>query len=101
MKMVYTNDNRFIVANARNILEAHNIDVLLKNEHASSVIGEVSAFDAWLEIWVRNDSDYKRAVDVIECSLSEAGAIEWICDHCSEQNDASFETCWNCQRENS
>ena len=99
MKMIYTNENRFIVANAKNILEAHDIDVILKNEHASSVVGEVSAFDAWVEIWVRNDSDYERAYKIIESSLSREGAVEWLCNICNEENDASFEICWNCQSE--
>ncbi len=74
MKMVYTNENRFLVANAKNILESNGMDVLLKNEFASSVIGEVSAFDAWVEIWVLNDDDYRNACKIIESSLSEENA---------------------------
>jgi hypothetical protein len=97
MKMVYTNESRFLVGNARNILQAQGIDVVLRNEHASSAIGEVSAFDAWVEIWVLNDSDYSRACAVIEASLSEKDAVAWLCEHCKEENDASFELCWNCQ----
>ena len=101
MKMVYSNENRFIVSNAKNILESHGIDVILKNEFASGAIGEVSAFDAWVEVWVVHDSDYEKAFKIIESSLSKEGAVEWICKQCKEENDASFETCWNCQSENS
>ncbi len=97
--MVYTNENRFLVANAKNILESNGMDVLLKNEFASSVIGEVSAFDAWVEIWVLNDDDYRNACKIIESSLSEENAEEWVCSQCKEKNDASFETCWSCQSE--
>ena len=99
MKMVYTNESSFIVGNAKNILEAHGIGVILKNEHASSVIGEVSAFDAWLEIWVKNDDDYPNACKIIESSLSSENAAQWLCTRCDEEIDASFELCWNCQRE--
>jgi hypothetical protein len=101
MKMVYTNENRFLVSNAKNILELQGIDVTLKNEFASSVIGEVSAFDAWVEIWVLNGDDYQQACNIIESSLSKEDDAEWVCASCKEINDASFETCWNCQSENS
>jgi hypothetical protein len=97
--MIYTNEDRFIVGNAKNILESHGVDVMLKNEHASSVIGEVSAFDAWVEIWVINDSDYERACKILAGSLSKEDDPEWICGQCKEKNDASFELCWNCQSE--
>jgi len=97
MKMVYTNENRFLVANAKNILESQGVAVTLKNEFASSVVGEVSAFDAWVEIWVLNDDDYQIACNIIESSLSKEGDEEWVCTGCKEVNDASFESCWNCQ----
>ncbi len=97
MKMIYTRENRFFVANARNILEANNFDIVVKNEFVSSAIGEVSPFDSWVELWLRNDSDYDRACDVINNALSKEGDAEWVCAACHETNDASFELCWNCQ----
>jgi hypothetical protein len=97
--MVYSNDNRFIVANAKNILEGHNIEVAIKNEFAAGVIGEVSAFDAWLELWVLNDSDYEQACAILANSLSSETATPWRCEHCHEANDAAFELCWHCQNE--
>ena len=99
--MVFTDSNRFIVGNARNILESHGFELFLKNEHAVSVIGEVSAFDAWLELWVVNDSDYDRACNVLENALSEKGAAPWMCKNCTEENDASFELCWSCGAQSS
>lgn len=100
MKMVYTNENRFFVANAKNIIEAQGIDTILKNEFAQGGIGEISAFDSWPEVWVINDADYDRACKIIKNSLSNKNSAEWICNACNEKNDASFEICWNCQSEN-
>jgi len=97
MKMVYTNENRLITGNASNILENHGIKIVLKNEFSSSASGEISAFDTWPEIWVVKDSDYEKAVKIIENSLSRDSEPEWLCTHCAEKNDASFELCWNCQ----
>ena len=96
MRMIFTNDNRFIVGNAKNILESYGFEVFLKNEHAASAIGEVSAFDAWLELWVVKDSDYDRACRVLENALSEEGAPAWVCKNCKEKNDESFDFCWRC-----
>ena len=56
MKLVYTNENRMIVGNAKNILEGHGIETILKNEYAQGAVGEISAFDAWPELWVLNDT---------------------------------------------
>lgn len=97
--MVYSNDNRFIVANAKNILEGHNIDVIVKNEFAAGAIGEISAFDAWPELWVLNDRDYEQACSILANSLSSKIASPWRCQHCDETNDAAFELCWRCQNE--
>jgi len=99
MKLVYTNESLFLVGNARNILENQGIEVMLKNEFALGGIGEISAFDAWPELWVTQDADYENAMQILETALSYSGACDWICNHCQESNDASFEVCWNCQRD--
>ena len=100
MKLIYTNENRLLVGNARNILEGSGIDVFLKNEFAQSGIGETSPIDTWPELWVRNDEDYEQALAILENSLSKEGDPDWICKACGESNDASFEICWKCQGEN-
>lgn len=97
MKLVYTHENRFLVANAHNILEQAGIRVVWKNEFASSVIGEISPFDTWPELWVLNDEDYEQATQVIANALSQSNAPEWECSSCNETNDAAFELCWSCQ----
>jgi hypothetical protein len=99
VKLVYTNENRLIVSNARNLLEAEGIEVILVNEFAGGGVGDLSAIDSWPEIWVANDADYERACHRLQTSLSPVGAAQWLCPYCRELNDVSFETCWKCQRE--
>lgn len=94
--MVYSNSNRFIVANAKNILESYGFKLFVKNEYASGAIGEVSPFDAWMELWVVNDRDYERACRVLEGALSDRAAAPWVCGTCNEENDDSFDFCWSC-----
>jgi len=101
VKLIYTNENRFLVGNAKNIVENSGIEVVVKNEYAPGGVGELSPLDTWPELWVRNDSDYESAISLIESVVSPEGAKEWRCSHCNEFNDASFEYCWKCQNENS
>lgn len=99
MKMVYTNENRFNVVNAQNVLGLEGIETQLKNEYASGAVGELSPFDAWVELWVLIDSDRDRAAKIIDDFFRLGSSKPWVCDHCSEANEATFEFCWNCQSE--
>lgn len=96
MKLVYTNPNGALVGSARNILEDAGIAVTLKHEHSGGYPGLLGVYP---ELWVVNDSDQQRAIQLIESALSPADAEEWLCGHCNEKNDASFELCWNCKRD--
>jgi len=98
MKLIYTNENRFLVSNARNILENENIDVLMKNEFIGGAAGDLSPFDSWQEIWVK-DKDYSKAKTLLSVLTDNNVFIDWVCAACGEENDTSFEFCWNCQKE--
>jgi len=99
MKIIYSNENNFLVNNVKNLIEAQGIEVFVKNEYAQGAIGEISAFDSWPELWLVNGSDFDRAMKVVNSPLESEGAAEWQCGGCSEKNDASFEVCWKCQHE--
>ena len=99
VKLVYTNENRFLVLNAQNLVLDAGIAVILKNEFVGGGSGELSPFDTWLELWVIDDSNCSAAVNIIESAFSNSNKIEWQCNKCNEVNDASFEICWNCQTE--
>lgn len=101
MKMVYTNESHFLVNNVKNLIEAEEIDAFLKNEFAQGALGEISPFDSWPEVWIYDDSDFDRAVEITELSLTRSKKMDWICENCAEKNDPSFEICWKCQREKS
>lgn len=109
MKMLYTNESFFLVNNIKNLIEAESIDTFLKNEFAQGAVGEVSAFDAWPEIWVHNESDYEQALAIANANSVHntntnnihANNTDWTCSQCSEINAPSFEICWQCQNERS
>ena len=100
MKLVYSNENHFLVNNAKNLIDAQKIRTFIKNEFAQGAVGEISAFDAWPEVWVTNDEDFEQAIEILKSSQNSVKGEDWICQSCSEANDPSFEVCWNCQSGN-
>jgi len=98
MKLLYTNENRYLVHNVQNLVELADIEVMLKNEFAAGAAGDLVPHETWLELWVVNDEDYDKAMAIIASSFSHDGDVAWVCSNCNETNDASFEFCWNCQQ---
>lgn len=97
MKLIYTNENRYLVHNIQNLVENADIEIMLKNEFAAGAAGDLVPHETWLELWVVNDSDYDQAMRTIESAFSSNSDPNWVCKNCHEKNDASFEFCWNCQ----
>ncbi|NOQ93855.1 MAG: DUF2007 domain-containing protein [Methylophaga sp.] len=97
MKLIYTNENRYLVHNIQNIVENSGITIMLKNEFAAGAAGDLVPHETWLELWVLNDNDYDKAIAAIDSSFSSVNETEWTCRNCNEVNNASFDFCWNCQ----
>jgi len=99
MKLIYTNENQFLVSNIQNIVQNSGIDVTLKNEYVAGGAGDLSPFDTWLELWVSEDKDYEKAIKIIASINNTDSTDNWFCSTCHEKNSASFEICWQCQNE--
>lgn len=99
MKLIYTNENRFIVSNIQNIIQNAGIETQLKNEYIAGAAGDLAPLDTWLEIWVKEDRDYNKALKVIKDLEQTDNELDWVCDKCHELNHAAFEICWQCQAE--
>jgi len=78
-------------------VENAGISIMLKNEFAAGAAGDLVPHETWLELWVVNDTDYDKTMLVIESSFSRDNEPDWACSNCREQNNASFDFCWNCQ----
>ena len=96
MKLIYTNENRFLVLNAKNLLEHSGVESVVKNEFALGGLGELAPVDVWVELWV-NEDDYQKGNQILMDCFGKKEKHEWKCAFCHEVNDASFEVCWNCQ----
>lgn len=95
MKQIYTNENRLLAMNSKNVIENAGIVVEIRNEHTSG--SAIPGHQIWLELWV-DDSDYETAIGLLKSSENDESK-NWVCAKCAEQNAESFEICWNCQSE--
>ena len=96
MKKVYTNQNIAMVGAVRSYLAEHGIVSQLRNEFSSGVMGEISFFEVWPELWV-DDLDYFQAQHLVkELDQETPSGPDWKCEHCGEENPGSFEICWQC-----
>ena len=96
MKKLYTHENRIIVFNLKNVLQAEGIESVVVNEFAAGGAGDLATFDTWPELWIEDDSKLEQAQAVIGNILDSRAGGDWFCRACREQNDASFQFCWNC-----
>ncbi len=97
MKAVYSNENSLLVANAKNLLEHAGIEVALQNDYAGGGLGELAPIDVWVQVWVRHDADYARALQLLS-TIAKSPTADWRCQQCEEINGDAFEFCWQCQQ---
>lgn len=95
LHLVYTHVNPLIVGNVRNLLEAAGIVCTVRNEFLGGGAGELPLNEVWPELWV-TERDLSAANAIVEQVGRAADGPPWVCGRCDEQNDASFEVCWNC-----
>ena len=98
MKKVTSASSLVTINHYKNLLEAEGIAAFLRNEHLGSIVGEMPFQEVWPELWVRNDLDYDRALQLIDSEnlLAESPRESWRCGQCGEDNEGQFAACWNC-----
>jgi hypothetical protein len=92
LKRVFSSWNQTAVYHARNLLEQAGIEVLVKNAALSSAMGELPPAECQAELWVLNDSDQRRAEEILSAKTS---GPDWRCV-CGEMLGAQFSHCWRC-----
>ncbi|MEE9445082.1 MAG: DUF2007 domain-containing protein [Cocleimonas sp.] len=98
MKKIHTSEDRIYLFHLKNLLEAQEIDCLIKNDRLLSIAGDIPMGEVWPELWVRDSLHEKWAKEIIsdyEKSVIEGDA--WICKNCGEEHAPQFKDCWNCQ----
>lgn len=102
MKQVYVARNPADAHLLKGILEGGNIQAIVRGEFLWGARGEVPITpETCPSVWVINNSDYERAMEVIKdfpsvervCDLESK---EWRCNQCGETNEGQFTECWQC-----
>jgi len=98
MKKVTSSDSIVLINHYRNILSSEGIEAFIKNEYLGGIVGEMPFQEVWPELWVKNDLDYDRALQLIDANtaLEESSGESWRCLSCGEENEPQFAACWNC-----
>jgi hypothetical protein len=100
MRKIYENVEFTQVGYFQSILEEAGIPSFLKNLGASAGMGEIPFIEVFPELWVVNDEDYERAIEVLEPyyqpQAEPVNAPNWSCPSCGVEVEGNFEECWKC-----
>jgi hypothetical protein len=98
LKKVTSADSLVTISHYKNLLESEGIPAFLTNDHLGSIVGEMPFQEVWPQLWVRNDLDYDRAVQLIDSQkiVDESPSAPWRCSNCGTENEGQFAACWQC-----
>jgi hypothetical protein len=97
MKKVASADSLITINHYRNLLQSEGISAIIRNEHLGAVLGEMPFTEVWPQLWVTNDLDHDRALELINDAITdESPTTPWHCSKCGEKNEGQFSACWNC-----
>lgn len=98
MKKVFEHIDFGRVGHFQSILESAGIVTEIRNLGASVGAGEIPFHEVFPELWVVNDNDKERALDLLRGYVPpETGQLsDWTCPNCSEGVEKEFGECWNC-----
>ncbi len=85
----------------KNVLETHDIECVVQGEYRRSAVGEIPPLEAWIELWVLDETRVREAQRIIEAAQSEADTEQqpWRCPKCGEELEGQFDQCWKCGTE--
>jgi hypothetical protein len=98
LKKVTTADSLLTISHYKNLLVSEGIPAFIRNEHLGSIIGEMPFQEVWPQLWVENDLDYDRALQLIDAAnvIDESPQTPWLCKSCKAENEGQFAACWQC-----
>jgi len=77
MRKVYYDQDATMVNYYAELLEGEGLKVMVKNLEAQFAAGEVPFQTVYPEVWVMNDEDYDRAVELIREMRDGAGEVDF------------------------
>lgn len=97
MRKLFDNPDSTKTGYYQSILEEAGIPTFFRDTGAQLGLSEI-ALPA--ELWVVNDEDYERAIDVLEPYVQPesdpAKLTNWYCPSCGVEVEGNFGECWKC-----
>ncbi len=76
MKKVTSADSLVTINHYKNLLTSEGIVAFIRNEHLGGILGEMPFQEVWPELWVENDLDYDRALQLIDSFVLDQSLIQ-------------------------
>ena len=97
MIKVFENFDFSRVGQLQSLLESHGIKTYIKNQYASSVMGEVPFVEVVPQLYVLAKEDLQRAQELLQPDLPDQDPAEdWVCPECGIDVEGNFTRCWKC-----
>lgn len=97
MIKVFENFDFSRVGQMQSLLESHGIKTFIRNEYGSSVVGELPFVEVVPQLFVLEDKDAARAIELLKLDLPMTDAEDdWVCPECGIDVDGNFSRCWKC-----
>jgi hypothetical protein len=88
------------VGQMQSLLEAHGIRTFLRNQFGSSVMGEVPFVEVVPQLFVLEERDVRRALELLQLEQpAQQPGENWNCGECGAEVEGQFGRCWQCGAE--
>lgn len=85
------------VGRVQSLLESNGIPTFLKNQFASSVMGEVPFVEVCPQLFILKEDDLEDAQKLIAPETVERPTqADWQCAACGAEVGGEFALCWSC-----
>lgn len=88
-----------LVGHYQSVLESNGIATFMKNQFGTSGAGELPFIEVIPQLWVLNEADGERAMELIRELHDPANREQmqaWDCPVCGTPQEAAFTHCWRC-----
>jgi hypothetical protein len=102
VKKIYSAKNPIDAHLLKGVIEAEGIQGVVQGDFLWSTRGEVPITpETCPSVWVTNDEDYEKAMEIVnkfqsQAAIGESEIEEWRCENCNEINEGQFTECWQC-----
>lgn len=102
MICLFRHHDRFEVYRVFNMLKDSGVPCFVKNELIQGAIGDIPPQDSEPEVWLLEQDWQAKAKQLIVDFNQEQRTLQtehldpWVCSSCQEDNESTFNICWNC-----